>query len=574
MQGYIKRKLLKNSYSGDKSMKKFDLNGIWDFVFYEKQSLENVDIAQVKFQELMAVPACFDCMPHQYCQRGCAVYSRTFFLEESWASSQLRIDGMGLRGKFFIDGKEIGSCAMPYSNFTLDCGKLSAGEHCITALLDNNLDPDKMKLFRPNYDFYAFGGFYHGVSLELSQEVNPLTRVFIRTTDYKTGKLNLEFVFKNEVPATFTAFLSINGEAEKEYTITNGKLDLVRPDLSLWSPDSPAVHTLRVRTASDIVTETFGVRQIAVDGANLLLNGEVIHLKGFNRHESAPVSGAATTTQQMIMDLQHLKTLNANFIRGCHYQQSDEFLSLCDRMGFMVWEESLGWGNVESILQDPEFVDLQVEQTRLMVRQSINHPSVIIYGFLNELDSRCDAAIALCKKLYDTIKAEDTGRPVTFADCSRLADRALQYMDILTVNAYPGWIQMDYAVDPLDAIPPTLEKLLGHLRTTHGPDKPIIVSEMGCCGLYGQHDEAAAQWTEEFQAGYLEKVIDTVASYQDVAGLALWQLNDAKSYHRTGSIIRVKPLAQNLAGVYDQYRRPKLAAKTVAEKFKHLYADK
>ena len=371
-------------------MKKFDLNGVWEFAFYNQAMLEDIDIAQVEFNDFMAVPGCFDCMPHQYCQRGCAVYSRSFTLEEAWASCQLRIDGMGLRCKFFIDGQEIGFCAMPYSNFTLDCGALSAGEHRITALLDNNLDPDKMKLFRPNYDFYAFGGFYHGVSLELSKEADPLTRVFVRTVDYKTGKLNLEFIFQNEVPATFSALLSINGEAEKEYTITNGKLDLVRPDLSLWSPDSPAVHTLRVCTASDVVTETFGIREIAVDGAKLLLNGEVIHLKGFNCHESAPVTGAATTSQQMIMDLQHLKTLNANFIRGCHYQQSDEFLSLCDRMGFMVWEESLGWGNVESILQDPEFIELQVEQTRLMVRQSINHPSVIIYGFLNELDSRCE----------------------------------------------------------------------------------------------------------------------------------------------------------------------------------------
>ena len=551
-------------------MKKVDLNGFWDFAFYNKQKMENVDIAQLELKDMMAVPGCFDCMPHQYCQRGCAVYSRTFTLEENWTSCQLKIAGMGLRGKFLLDGREIGYCAMPYSTFYLDCGSVSAGEHRLTVLLDNNLDAEKMKLFQPNYDFYAFGGFYHGVSLELSKETNPLTRVFIRTVDYQTGKINLEFIFKNSVPAQFTTRLSINGEAEKEYHISNGRLVLERPDLPLWSPDAPAVHTLRIRTASDVVTETFGIRQIAVDGARLLLNGKALYLKGFNRHESAPISGAATTPQQMIMDLQHLKSLNANFIRGSHYQQSDEFLSLCDRMGFLVWEESLGWGNPEKNLQDPEFIALQIEQTRLMVRQSINHPSVIIYGFLNELDSRCDAGINICKKLYDTIKAEDSGRPVTFADCSRTADRALEYMDILTLNAYPGWIQMDYSIDPLDDIAPTLKKLLGHLRTTHGYSKPIIVSEMGCCGIYGQHDEAAAQWTEEFQAGYLEKVIDTIASYDDLAGLAIWQLNDAKSFHRTGSIIRVKPLAQNLAGVYDQYRRPKLAAQLVAEKFKHL----
>ena len=43
-------------------------------------------------------------------------------------------------------------------------------------------------------------------------------------------------------------------EAEKEYEIKGGKLDLERPDLPLWSPDSPAVHTLRVGVGTDVVT--------------------------------------------------------------------------------------------------------------------------------------------------------------------------------------------------------------------------------------------------------------------------------------------------------------------------------
>ena len=113
-----------------------------------------------------------------------------------------------------------------------------------------------------------------------------------------------------------------------------------------------------------------------------------------------------------------------------------------------------------------------------------------------------------------------------------------------------------------------MENTLRHLRELHGYGKPILISEMGCCGIYGHHDEAAAQWTEEFQAGYLSEVIDAVFSSSDTAGLALWQFNDAKSYHRSGAVIRCKPLSQNLAGVYDQYRRPKLAAQIVADKFK------
>ena len=88
--------------------------------------------------------------------------------------------------------------------------------------------------------------------------------------------------------------------------------------------------------------ETFGIREIRTENARILLNGKPIYLKGFNRHESAPISGAATTLQEMLVDLQHLKSLHVNFIRGCHYPQSQTFLQLCDQMGFLVWEESLG----------------------------------------------------------------------------------------------------------------------------------------------------------------------------------------------------------------------------------------
>ena len=396
---------------------------------------------------------------------------------------------------------------------------------------------------------------------------NALDRVLVRTEDYRSGKLSLEFVFKKETPAKKTVSLSINEEHPQTYIIRNGKLTLERPDLALWSPESPALHHLRAECDGCVQEETFGIREIRTDGTRILLNGQPVYLKGFNRHESHPGCGAATGLQEMLEDLQHLRSLNANFIRGCHYPQTREFLDLCDRMGILVWEESLGWGNLPEQMNDPEFIALQKEQTRLMVRNSFNHPCVIIFAFLNENYSGTDAGVALCLELADTIRAENSGRPVTFACSHNAVDRACEFMDIVSFNTYPGWISEHSELDPMEEIRPDLKKILKRFRSLYGNDKPIIVSEMGCCGLYGQHDPAGAQWSEEFQAEYLRNVIDAVFESPDITGLTLWQFNDAKSYHRNGSVIRVKPLAQNLAGVFDIYRRPKLAAAAVEEKF-------
>ena len=99
------------------------------------------------------------------------------------------------------------------------------------------------------------------------------------------------------------------------------------------------------------------------------------------------------------------------------------------------------------------------------------------------------------------------------------------------------------------------------------PEKPIIVSEMGTCGVYGQRDPAGAQWTEEFQAEYDRAVIDAVFANPEICGLTIWQFTDSRSYHRSGSNIRVKPFAQNLAGLYDAFRRPKAVVEVVRAGF-------
>lgn len=121
-------------------MKRMDLNGAWEFSFRRSVKMEELDPVEERPDEWINVPGCFDTLPHHYCQRGCAVYSRTFELEKGWRNGWLRIDGMGLRGQFRLDGRPLGGCALPYTQFELETGALSAGRHRITAILDKAID--------------------------------------------------------------------------------------------------------------------------------------------------------------------------------------------------------------------------------------------------------------------------------------------------------------------------------------------------------------------------------------------------------------------------------------------------
>ena len=552
-----------------------NLDGVWDFCFVGDTELEQLDPGGFRFSDVMCVPGAFDCSPDCYGKRGVALYRTEFTLENEMPNALLKLGGLGLRARLWIDGREIGFVKLPYSGVELETGRLSAGKHTLSAALDNRFDPEKMKLFLPYYDFYAFGGFYRSVSLHLLPEAFRIDRVQVRMIDCRTGKVNLRFLFKGDVPETLAAQIRFDTQSAFDavsLTVRNGaaSLDASVPDFRLWSTDAPHLHSLEAKAAGDHIVESFGIREIRADKNRILLNGAPVRLKGFNRHESHPEFGPATPVQVMIEDLQNLRRLNCNFIRGCHYPQDQRFLDLCDRMGFLVWEESLGWGNTAEQMADAEFQDLQERQTRLMVRNSINHPSVIIWAFLNEFQSFSKEGRAICTRLSDAIREEDASRLVTFA-CSYVRnDICTDLMDIIAYNTYPGWITDDAAEDPPSYIRENRDTIIARFRTYNPPDKPILVSEMGCCGLYGQHDRGGAQWSEEFQAEYLEEVIRRVFESPELCGLSIWQFNDAKSYCRTGGNIRCKPLAQNLAGVFDQYRRPKLAAETVRKLFAEI----
>ena len=552
-----------------------DLNGSWQFRFEEGKSLAEVGDPAFIPQETIAVPGCYDMLPKWLCLRGTGLYRRTFTLARSVDNAWLVIDGMGLVGNFKIDGRDLGTHPYPYARLELPTGPLSAGVHTLYAALDNRFDWETLKLARPYYDFYLFGGFYHGVSLAFDNR-----KFLVRTRDYKKGVVEIEAV--NFPSADFDATLVFDGRHDVSASFKGGRATVAVPDFRLWSPESPFLHTVALKSPTSVgdLATRFGIRAVEARDRRLWLNGRPLYLKGANRHESHPTFGAATPEALMVQDIQNLKAMGGNFFRGCHYQQAQRFLDLCDENGVLVWEESLGWGNGSHggkmsayELTNEVFCAHQVHETREMVRASFNHPSVIVFAFMNEFASDTKPGKALADRLIATIREEDSGRLVTYACCRNGTDIANEHTDLVSFNTYPGWIGSD-AGSPghlRKMVEEGVDKVVGRFRKLY-PQKPIIVSEMGTCGVYGHHDPAGAQWTEEFQAEYVGDVLDAVFAHPEICGMTIWQFTDARSYHRGGATIRSKPFAENLAGLYDGYRRAKRVVPVVREKFAKPFA--
>ena len=546
-------------------VERMPLDGVWDFAFERGASMASAD-ANFNATDKMVVPGCFDLTPKWYAQRGLAHYRRGFTLARDVSCAYLRVKGMGLQAKFFVDGREAASSKLPYSTLEMPLGRLAAGEHTVAVALDNNLTGERELVYKPNYDFFLSGGFYHGVELKLQYEPVELDRVVVRTRDYATGTVELALEAKGALPGSVKAAVSFDGGKAEEVAFLNGRASMRVPGFRLWSPEHPNLHRVTVRSPYGTSTTRFGIRQIEARGKAFWLNGEKLWLKGVNRHESHPEDGYATGMPTMYRDITLMKSIGCNYVRGSHYPQRDEFLSLCDELGLMVWEEALGWGNW-SDLADKKFMASQVEQVRLMVRESINHPSVVISAFLNEFGSNSESGRVLADMLIETIRAEDTGHLVSYASMCNVSDICFSNADFIAFNAYPAWhgrIGRGSTPDSLGrAVREEFNAAVAYLRRTFGDDKPIIVSETGCYSLYGSHDPMGAQWSEEFQSEYLDHWLKAVTESPEMSGFTVWQFCDSRTFFRGGSDIRTKPLGFNMAGLFDRHRNPKLAATTV-----------
>jgi beta-glucuronidase len=344
------------------------------------------------------------------------------------------------------------------------------------------------------------------------------------------------------------------------------------PAPRVWSPESPALHTLRVVVeaksggACDDAVVRFGLRRIEARAGALWLNGAPLKLRGYNRHEWHPNFGPCTPVLQMAADLQLLRDLGCNFIRGSHYPQDARFLDLCDELGFLVWEENLGWGQREKTFASAKFRRDHLEALRAMVRAGINHPCVIIWGFLNEAGTDADYVRPVFEETVATLRALDPTRLVSYASMFALTDRHFDLVDLIALNLYPGWYGCEGVGAPLELIAPAIRETLAHIDVAGFRAKPVIISEIGAEALYGWRDAHGDFFTEDYQAEYLRRACVEALENPRCSGIALWHFSDVRTYGGGWSLKR--PRTFNNKGTFDEYRRPKAAAAAVRSVFK------
>ena len=279
-----------------------------------------------------------------------------------------------------------------------------------------------------------------------------------------------------------------------------------------WDITSPKLYTAKtiVRQGKRIVdtdTTTFGIRTFeftANDG--FYLNGRRVQLYGVCLHHDQGALGGAFYTRAMERQLEIMRDMGVNAIRTSHNPPAPELLELCDRMGFVVWDECFDKWDKTADRFDPNNMPLEKygkKQIRNFVMRDRNHPCVVVWSIGNEIESPPVDPQGLTKErvkfMSDFVLEYDLTRPVGMACCftSQVAKSIFDALDLT------GW---------------NYQRRYAQYRQRY-PDKPIIYSESASAlstrGFYELPLRGSkTQFSKEFQVDSYDR---NAAAWSDIA---------------------------------------------------------
>lgn len=441
----------------------------------------------------------------------------------------LQFDGAAHIATVYINGHELMTHRCGYTAFRAEITDfvVPGGENTVAVRLDCTENPE-IPPFGFVIDYLTYGGLYREAWLDV-REANYIEDIYVTTPTLDTVRVKTTLAGEGQVILRI-----LDGES----CVASGSGDDITlrvPSAEPWSPDRPKLYTCEASLVnggdvSDVQRVGFGFRTAEFRANGLYLNGQKTFMRGLNRHQCFPYMGYAAAESLQREDARILKAeLQCNAVRTSHYPQSQHFIDECDRLGLLVFTEIPGWQHIG----DDNWKEQAVENTREMVMQYRNHPSIVLWGVrINESvddDELYTRTNALAHEL-------DPSRPtsgVRFLEKSRLLEDVYAYNDFSHTGTSPG-------CKPKKKVTPDMSKSL-------------IISE---CNGHMFPTKSFDPWEKRQEHALRHaRVHDAAVADGEHAGVFGWCMFDYPTHKDFGSGDRVCH-----HGVLDAFRNPKTAA--------------
>jgi beta-glucuronidase len=536
------------------------LDGDWEFVPDPADTVSPDEIASnvPADSHAVTVPAAWNADPRFHDHEGIAWYKRSFEMPEC-SHTRIRFEAVSHTADVYLDGEHRCHHYGAFTPFEI-VEYLEAGEHELVVRVDS--EPTNETLPLPEVNWFHYGGITRPVFVE----VVPDVYIDDIRVDYELDGTVASVEAKVDVATPGT------GSGEKEQlslrlddtlvgettfepagsTVTVG----FERGVDLWDPDDPTLYRIEASLdrSGDVFRDRIGFRTIAVDGNDVLLNGEPVSFRGTNRLEDHPDWGPALPKGLSRRDVEILDGAGMNVVRD-HYPERQYFLDLCDERGIMVVESIPIWQFDGDDFARGTVLERGKQMLREVISRDYNRPSVVSWSLHNECETQEQGVYEATEDLAAVARNADGSRLTTYASNNAFegeADICYDLVDYASVNAYYGWYE---EMDDWEAF--LREEVIPAVG-----ERPVVLSEFGGGSVYGDRTLERRRWSEGYQADLLVEIIEAVESIDEMAGFWTFDFCDYRVGPRR---FESRPKNQNNKGMVDVYRRPKDAYWRVRE---------
>ncbi len=389
--------------------------------------------------------------------KGVGWYRKYFSIKPKQNGEQfyLIFDGIMAFPQVYINGELAGEWDYGYNSFYLNITNFLnfSGSNVIAIKVDTRQHDSR---------WYPGAGIYRKIQMIITDPVH----VDIWGTHITTPKIH-----KNQAEVHITATVNNFSDDDKIISLENHILDPNGRNISekvsqqkiaasssvdinqilfienpqLWDIEHPLIYKMQtvIKSENDILDNyftDFGIRTMeftANDG--FYLNGKRLQIKGVNLHHDHGPLGAKFYKRAMERQLEIMKEMGCNAVRTSHNTAAPELLSLCDSMGFLVFNEIFDkWDQKADYLKSDDFLAFGERNIRNFMLRDRNHPSIFIWSVGNEMGDiqwNIDNGLEKLKAMVELIRKYDNTRPVTMV-CDASGSVKWRHFDYYDVHCW------------------------------------------------------------------------------------------------------------------------------------------
>jgi beta-galactosidase/beta-glucuronidase len=356
----------------------------------------------------------------------CVWYKRSFVIDKSRLSGRILLNfgAVDYHAKVWINGEYVSFHRGGMTGFCFDITKyVQPGENIITVKAEDLLRGGKQPSGKQCPSYFSSGCHYTrttGIWQTVWLEYVPFEsyiKDFKIYTDIENSSVTINAAFFRAVSgAQFAAAVTYNGKHIAGKTIKAGgscaslSLEIPKDELRLWDIGKGELYGLvltYIKQECDVVYSYFGMRDVAVEGHKILLNGRPVFQRLVLDQGFYP-DGTWTAPSAGALEADIAISMEAGFNGARLHQKIFEplFHYYADRAGYITWGEHGNWGMDYSGESYQNFLCEWIEE----VNRDFNHPSIVGWCPHNETNwgqRRDDLAY-----IYRLTKSSDATRPV------------------------------------------------------------------------------------------------------------------------------------------------------------------